>query len=161
MEHSDEKWEQLRGKEECKMGCAVWNRGVHWRGWRRAEWKRRASNLSWGAPKGGGGGIRSAEWDRGAPIYAEKHRLGMRSAILADECSKGVGNEWGMQYRSASRNWGIPIPGWGVQNGGAYRVWNGIEERQSSQRELRSAYPGGGALKVGELTAEWNRRALF
>jgi hypothetical protein len=39
-----------------------------------------------------------------------------------------------------------------------YRARNEIEELQSRQRGLRSAYPCGGALKEEELTAERDRR---
>jgi len=66
MIHSDEKWEQPAGeKSSARWEVLCGKEEYHKRCWRSAEWKRRVSSLSWGAPKEEG--LRSAEWNGGAP----------------------------------------------------------------------------------------------
>jgi len=145
------------------MGSVVWNEEYHKRCWRSAEWKRRASSLSCGAPKEEGlkdaewnwgeqkegglrsaewhwglpkeWGLRSAEWNTAEPIQAEEHRWDSGVLIIAEEHQKRVGKECEMYYMNASGNWGGPIRGCGAGRGG-YRVRNEIQEHWERRNSL-------------------------
>jgi len=118
MIYSDEKGDQLQGKEKRRMGSAGLKPGVHRRGWRSAECKRRVTNWSCRAPTvieecpnlwrsaERGGGVRSAEWNGGVPFQGEEHQWGMKCALPTEEHrsggrgGRGGGTECCMLHRS-------------------------------------------------------------
>jgi len=106
-----------QGKEERQLGSAV----LQERGMKKksATSMLRSANRDWGASKLAEerrkGGVWSAEWNNGAPIQAEEHRWGLRSALSAEERRKRGG--W---VRSAEYNIGAPA---------------GIEEHPSQAEE--------------------------
>jgi len=83
-----------QGQEERQMGSAVLQEhGMEMKSAKSMLW---SADGDWEASKLGeeqrtGGGVRSEQWIDGAPIQAEEHRWGLRSALWAEERQQGGG----------------------------------------------------------------------